>query len=399
MEGLGAAANIIAVIELSAKIASICLQYSHAVKKAKADIERLQGELDRLKITLEGAQQLLMSPNSNRLHTSQRLHDGLRICDFQLKRLETRLEENLNIGKRNKVMSRFGIRSLKWPFESTEVNATITTFKNYRDELSAALSIDQTTEILDIGQKFVLSKLPTAGDAAFGSYADQYDAQCHPETRVALLQNIMTWAEDSQSKCVFWLNGMAGTGKSTISRTVTQSFTEKGVLGGSFFFKRGEGNRSNAALLFTTIAAQLVTKEPILATCIRDAIDNNPDLPRKALEKQFEKLILEPLTILNNDAKKSKKIVLVIDALDECEQEKDIKVIISLLSQARMLKSVQLRTFVISRPKLPIRLGFNNIEGHYQDLLLHQIPVSIIEHDITAFLWYNLSRIRNKYNN
>jgi hypothetical protein len=58
---------------------------------------------------------------------------------------------------------------------------------------------------------------------------------------------------------------MAGTGKSIISRTIAHNLSVKGKLGASFFFKRGEGDRSNARLLFATIAAQLVQILPPLA--------------------------------------------------------------------------------------------------------------------------------------
>lgn len=51
------------------------------------------------------------------------------------------------------------------------------------------------------------------------------------------------------------------------------------------------------------------------------------------------------------------------------------------------------RAFVTSRPDLPIRLGFNDIKGKYQDLALHEIPKPIIEHDILVFLDYQLAKI------
>jgi hypothetical protein len=35
-----------------------------------------------------------------------------------------------------------------------------------------------------------------------------------------LLQQIITWSENPNGACIFWLNGMAGTGKSTIARTL-----------------------------------------------------------------------------------------------------------------------------------------------------------------------------------
>ena len=92
---------------------------------------------------------------------------------------------------------------------------------------------------------------------------------------------------------------MAGTGKSTISRTIAQSLAEKGELGASFFFKRGERDRGNAARLFTTITANLVAKMPDLAAYVRAAIDADPTVTSKALKEQFEMsasetTILEP---------------------------------------------------------------------------------------------------------
>ena len=244
----------------------------------------------------------------------------------------------------------------------------------------------------------VLSKLPTANDAAFDSHADEHDARCHPRTRTDLLESITKWADNPHGEIIFWLNGMAGTGKSTISRTVAQSFADRGLLGASFFFKRGERDRGNAALLFTTIAAQLVAKEPSLAPHVRVAIEDDPSVTSKALRDQFKKLILEPLGNLKGGIGGVKEVVLVIDALDECERDDDIRVIIHLLSQAKALSSVSLKAFLTSRPDLPVRLGFSDIEGKYQGLVLHEIPKPIIEHDITAYLIYELAIIKDKYN-
>jgi hypothetical protein len=145
MDGLGLAASIIAVLDLSAKVASLCFQYSKAVRNAPSDIKRLCEELDRLNTTLEGAQQLLQGPNGAQLQTSQRQRDGLNGCSFQLVQLQTKLEKKLKIGAtRIQVMSGFGVYALKWPFESKNVDDIIMTLARYRDALSTALTIDQT---------------------------------------------------------------------------------------------------------------------------------------------------------------------------------------------------------------------------------------------------------------
>jgi hypothetical protein len=191
---------------------------------------------------------------------------------------------------------------------------------------------------------------------------------------------------------------MAGTGKSTISRTVAQNFADKGELGASFFYKRGEGDRGHAELFFATIAAQLVQKLPALAPHVQNAIEADPAISRKSMKQQFETLVLQPLGKIRTDPQKSSTIVIVVDALDECDREEDIRIIIHLLSKVKHLTSVHLKFFVTSRPELPIRLGFEDIRGRYKGVVLHEIPKPIVEHDISAFLEYELARIRDDYN-
>ena len=98
---------------------------------------------------------------------------------------------------------------------------------------------------------------------------------------------------------MFWLNGMAGTEKSTIARTVAQFFAEQRQLGASFFFKKGKGDRSTASRFFTTIATDLAAHVPGLIPSITKAIDADPAIFEKTLKDQFEKLILQPLLIIS----------------------------------------------------------------------------------------------------
>lgn len=191
---------------------------------------------------------------------------------------------------------------------------------------------------------------------------------------------------------------MAGTGKSTISRTLAHSASKTGSLGASFFFKRGEPDRGNPSKLFTTIARQLIVREPPLAPFIMDAIETDHNVLGAAMRQQFQKLIIEPLSAIHHTSLNGAPFVLIIDALDECENEDDIRVLIDLFSSTQVAQSSKLKIFITSRPDLPIRLGFSNVKGRYQDLILHEIPLPVIEHDISAFLEYKLEEIRNDYN-
>lgn len=154
-----------------------------------------------------------------------------------------------------------------------------------------------------------------------------------------MLGQIKQWGSSMQGECMFWLCGRAGTGKSTISQTVAWIFKEQGQLGASFFFKRGEGDHGNVKRFFSTITRQLVTAIPHLAHAVSNAIDDYPDISTKSLKEQFNKLLFQPSSGLSQN-QHTTNMLIVIDALDECDREEDIQVILELLPQLKELTSV-----------------------------------------------------------
>ncbi|RAK99592.1 uncharacterized protein BO80DRAFT_465924 [Aspergillus ibericus CBS 121593] len=254
--------------------------------------------------------------------------------------------------------------------------------------------------VKDLHRRFDLYNLPDAEGASFDSYQNQHEEECLAGTREELLRRVSDWGGSSDGPCIFWLNGMAGTGKSTMSRSLSRMFQEKGQLGASYFFKRGEGDRGHARRFVSTIARQLIAAIPDLALSVSKAIEDDPDISKRGFRIQFEKLLLQPLGDLN-ESQQVRRLVIVIDALDECEGEQDVRLLLQLLPQlqespqAQRSNSVQLRVFVTSRPELPIQLGFQDdlVRDNHQDLVLHKIPKPVIEHDISLFLKHKLKMI------
>jgi hypothetical protein len=101
----------------------------------------------------------------------------------------------------------------------------------------------------------VLRILPIAGGATFDSQADEYKARCLEHTRTDLLREITSWAQDPNAPTVHWLNGLAGTGKPTISRTIAHTFSESNTLGDRFFFNRGAGDHGGTTKFIPTLPA------------------------------------------------------------------------------------------------------------------------------------------------
>ena len=184
---------------------------------------------------------------------------------------------------------------------------------------------------------------------------------------------------------------MAGTGKSTIARTIAHEYYyNQKRLGASFFFSRGTEDRSHAGKFFTTIAVQLAYISPALKEHICRAVAEHNNIANQSFRDQWKHLIVQPLSIWMT-ASSQLPLILVIDALDECDSDQDVQGILQLFAETELSGPTQLRIFLTSRPETPIRLGFRKIARIlHHDLVLTNVPRKIIDHDITIYFWEEL---------
>ncbi|RMJ22820.1 WD domain, G-beta repeat protein [Aspergillus sp. HF37] len=241
MDGLSSAASVIAVIQLAGSIVKICAGYIKQVNDAGDEIRALQQTVTDLAGVLQELNVFLQGSNGTKLSSSQTLDGPITKCCSTL----TDLEGTIDPGMRTKAMRKFGFRAWKWPLKCTEVNRIIQDLERYKTSFTLSLQIDQAALTTGISQttgridlNMDLNKLPVAHGAEFDSNMNQHEEYCLPGTRAELLHQVTEWARSPQGNCLFWLNGGAGTGKSTISRTVAKTFKEANLLGASFFFKR-----------------------------------------------------------------------------------------------------------------------------------------------------------------
>ncbi|OAL56447.1 WD40 repeat-like protein [Pyrenochaeta sp. DS3sAY3a] len=232
--------------------------------------------------------------------------------------------------------------------------------------------------------------LPCAKDAPFNAYAKQHEPICQPGTRVDLLQEIYNWVDGNDKHKIFWLNGLAGTGKSTIARTIAHTFFEQRRLAASFFFARGGGDVSNAKRFVTSIALQLAQHIPSLLQHIYAIVTEHSDIGGQSLRDQWNFLIESSCLKLDWTI----PYVLVIDALDECDDENDVRLILRFLAQLQSHGKIWFRVILTSRPEVAIRHGFNQMsQTEHQDFVLHRIAPTIVDHDIKLYIEYNFQVI------
>jgi Cdc6-like AAA superfamily ATPase len=155
--------------------------------------------------------------------------------------------------------------------------------------------------------------------------------ECLPGTRVVITQAITDWALDpTGGKNIFWIHGLAGIGKSTLSTTVANRLRELGRLGAFIFFSRDVAERSNPATVIRTLAYQIGTFHSRAGEAITAAIEKFPSVCLSPLSVQFQKLLVDPLTTVID---KDTTLVLVIDGLDECGTPKKREVLLEILAE------------------------------------------------------------------
>ncbi|THZ11416.1 hypothetical protein D6C91_09319, partial [Aureobasidium pullulans] len=248
-----------------------------------------------------------------------------------------------------------------------------------------------------------LDLLPAVYIASFDAASRQNDPLCLEDTRVEILERIVSWSNcASNDRPIFWLSGMAGTGKSTIARTIALKFQEEERVFASFFFARDNAASVSARDFFTTIAKQLATSgDPALREKICAAIQNNSDIAHKAQRLQWQRLVLKPLTQLHEECqtlRDRRLAVIVIDALDECDRQDDIREILRIICGCRGLDPARLRIIITSRPETPIRLGFEDMPHIlHQTLSLDDVSHEIVNADLTVFFNHWLKDVRRRH--
>jgi hypothetical protein len=249
--------------------------------------------------------------------------------------------------------------------------------------------------------------LETIATAVLGSKSVSDMPFCYKETRKAIRDRIIEWADFDKTSVIFWLHGSAGTGKSTISHTMARYFKEDhNRLAASYFFKRGEKDRNGTIRFFATIAKELMKTIPMFRQELRAKLQSalgddytQYDLDAMSLENQFNNMILGPLKNIPNSTIILPKVV-VIDALDECENATDIPTICELFTRLQILKNISLRVLMVSRDESTLldafkELGQQDIKN--QSLSLDREYLENTHKDITEYLKFEFASIKSSF--
>ncbi|KAG9004155.1 hypothetical protein FRB94_002638 [Tulasnella sp. JGI-2019a] len=267
------------------------------------------------------------------------------------------------------------------------INATATKTLDTAESTQAVAKATYT-RVVSVGDHLednktrrLLERLGTGGSSPTDASAAE-ERICTPGTREAVLARIERWitGPEYDEKRILWLNALAGSGKTAIAGSVERMAKDAGRLGARFYFAHGQPDRNKRCIL--EISRQLA--EHGLRDVIATAVEAEPDIITSAAPLQYQKLILEPLlTFIDTDL----KLVIIIDALDECEKEYARK-LLELIGRDHRRLPTGVKFFITSRaePHIEGELEAKSVHPTVEELLLDEEEPCTVQRDIEVYL-------------
>ena len=226
----------------------------------------------------------------------------------------------------------------------------------------------------------LLNNFPQAKHAAYDAKSCAGRRSCTAKTREKILAGLVAWAADTGDTSIYWLSGKAGTGKTTIAFTFSQILDNLQILGASFFCSHIDTDSSNAKLIFPTLAYELARHSTAASDALLNALEADRNVGHKSMRDQFLNLIVTPTKAASKGVSTPRPLIIVIDALDECADQNDVNVVLSIIRQYSRI--LPLKFFITSRPKQQINVVPQEGNSKY---ILHNIGENIVISDITRY--------------
>ncbi|KAF9539123.1 WD40 repeat-like protein, partial [Agrocybe pediades] len=205
---------------------------------------------------------------------------------------------------------------------------------------------------------------------------------CTASTREQILDDLRAWVSDPQSSKVFWMNGMAGTGKTTIMYSFCEWLEENKRLAGNFFCNRASTSCRDLSNIVRSVAYQLSHYSPAFRSQLCKILEEKQNPHMLNVGEQFKWVVETPF----QDSKDAipDGAVIVIDALDECDNVSATALFLKVLLQYST--HLPIKFLVASRPE-PVIVEKMQAPGFSPSVLrLHDIEQSFVEADIRQFL-------------
>ncbi|CAE6440407.1 unnamed protein product [Rhizoctonia solani] len=214
--------------------------------------------------------------------------------------------------------------------------------------------------------------------------------RCIEGTGTEALSRIDQWLYGNHVPSVYWINGIEGSGKTTIAYTFSERLERRGLLAASFFCTHTSADCCDITRILPTIAYQLSRYSVPFRAALYDVLGEEPHAVSPNMELQFQRLIREPLKKVEETFPSN--VVVVIDGLDECSDRSAVETWFNIL--CRYAADIPLRFFITSRPVgQEIRERIMHYARSWVALELREIELSPTREDIARYFQEELESL------
>jgi hypothetical protein len=173
-------------------------------------------------------------------------------------------------------------------------------------------------------------------------------------TREFLLNQLMAWAtNESDTRNIYWIHGSPGIGKTSLAHSICEKLHKVQHLAGAFFCQRDDADMSEPRNILPTLITKLAETFPPFRSIVADRLRNDPNLTSKSMK---DALLLDLVCNLPRHPRRA--LVFVIDALDECGDDRSRPVLLRVLNEVAE-HAPWLKIIITSRPEGDIERFFN----------------------------------------
>ena len=203
----------------------------------------------------------------------------------------------------------------------------------------------------------------------------------------------MDWLEGGEGqKPILVVTGPAGSGKTSLLKTIARMYKEKDCHPASFFFSATDRERNKPTFLINTIVYQIAVAVPELQPYIARAIKDDSTVLSWSSTTQSARLLMQPQTDLlavYPDLPIRKRLI-IIDALDECTDQLEV---LSTLTRALSDNFLDFRCLLSSRLDNHIENALTLTESLIHDRLFLGGDEDAEQSDIRFFLTAEIERV------
>jgi hypothetical protein len=402
MDPLSVAASVIAVLQAANSVISVCYDFRAAIKDQPWAMTRITNSINELRAILGRLEQVANESELKLDGTSSTRHSALetlcqdggaiRCCYDDLRTLEQKIGSGSWAGKEGSKRRAF-IQSIGWQFKGKEAEDMLTRLDGYKTTLNLAITLDQAALMK------AMSKTMVDVDRNTTNLFKQFQSISLDERKRQILQWLSpvdpsksheaalkirqagtnNWFLSSKElenwryseKSFLWVSGRPGSGKTILMASAIHSLQQRSgkeelpLLAYYYCDFRSPETRD-----LLNLAGSLLAQICVRLGSFPAALDEAFEWSRMSASPYGQRTDLDTIIEILVDLSCQHRIVIVVDALDECGERDGILQLLRKLSTQGSLLNVLVSSrdetdigeMLSDFPRLPLEAAWASID-------------------------------------